>query len=178
MRITTKYKEGKGDCPCPTSTNKKETKESQNQDYGNCFSIGDEIQARLSVIIYENNLTSKENEILNQTINAISDGMANMYSRQYDISHLGDFVDLLESEISQIKKITPSCHEFVRFNASPGIYLNLVRALVRKMEGFGRGSGRTNNLFLKALNRISSYLWWLAWSYHYNDKSVSFWEKA
>jgi len=177
MRITTNYKEGKGDCPVRAG-NKQETKESQNHYYGDAFAVGDEIQARLSVIIYENYLTPKENKILYRTVNAISDGMANMYSGRYDISHLGDFVDLLEKEIWKIKKTTPSCSEFVRFNETPGVHLNLIRTLVRRMENSGRGSGRINVLFLKLLNRFSSYLWWLSWSYHHKNDSVTFWEKT
>ena len=175
QRIKRNYKEGNGDCPVESEL---KSKLFDNKYYPFIFSQADYLQSLLQEVIVENYLSDRENKILLETVNSLSDIMAFLSTGKYEISHLEEFTNFLENEICFLKRNSSDCREFVRFLGYPGVKLNIIRCLVRSLEQYIIIVS-SNPIICSFSNRLSSYLWWLSWFYHFDrDDELVFWTKA
>lgn len=108
---------------------------------------------------------------------AIHDILKQTQKPNIDLQHLQKGIDLMEKKISNFN--VPSVPEFVSFYDYPGFQIDLARCQVREFERIYKQWDNRNQIAENFLNRLSTYLFWLSWYYHYDDlNSVDFCQKA
>jgi len=167
-RISTKHKIGCGDCNRININNNKISPKAK------AFAQGDILR---NILAKSLNLDIEEKEIIREFIFVVHDILCKLQENKYDLSHLRTGTIILNKEINKITKNACDVPEFVSFVSEPGITLDKLRTEVRLFEVLLIEIIDDKEALI-IINRLSTYLFWVAWKYYQCDDANIFRRKS
>lgn len=145
-----------------------------NGDYGkknfNCkpakyiFAQGDILRNKLSKCL-NLDIDENEKEFIEEIIFLIHDILCHLHLNSYSLEHLDCAIEAMNKKINKLKENCTDLPEFVSIPKDPGQTLDEARSQTRLFEVYLINES-SNKFALNSINRLSTYLFWLAWSYH------------